>query len=138
MKIFIDANVFLDILQKRRGWESSFAIRKGVVEGVYEGYISALSVAVIYFLRLSRTDYKTARLETQKIRRGFKLIDLTDSLIQRAFEEERIEDLEDAIQFHSAKEAAKVFITRNKRHFEKVKDEIEVLTPEESLKRYKA
>jgi len=115
-----------------------FRDQKGVVEGVYEGYISALSVAIIYFLRLSRTDYKTARLETQKIKRRFKLIDLTDSLIQRAFEEERIEDLEDAIQFHSAKEATKVFITRNKRHFEKVKDEMEVLTPEEFLKKYKA
>jgi len=138
MKIFIDANVFLDVLQKRRGWESSFAIRKGVVEGIHEGHISALSVAVIYFLTLGRTNYKTARSETQKISEGFKIVDLTDSVIQKAFGEKRIEDLEDALQFHSAKEAAKVFITRNKRHFEKVKDEIEVLTPEEFLKKYKA
>ena len=49
MKIFVDANIFLDILQKRRNWERSFSIRKGVVEGKHDGYLSALSVAIIYF-----------------------------------------------------------------------------------------
>jgi len=138
MKIFVDANIFLDILQKRRNWEGSFSIRKGVVEGKHDGYLSALSVAIIYFLMLNRTDYRTARSETQKVIKSFKIVDLTETLIHKSFREDRIEDLEDAIQFHSAKEVAEVFLTRNKRHFREVEDELEILTPEEFLEKYQS
>ncbi len=58
--------------------------------------------------------------------------------MKKALDGDRIEDLEDTIQFHSAKEVAEVFITRNKRHFRAVEDEIEILTPEEFLERYRS
>ncbi len=45
-------------------------------------------------------------------------------------------DFEDAIQFNSAKSVAKIFITRNKRDFREVEDELEVLTPEKFLEKY--
>ena len=108
------------------------------VEGKHDGYLSALRVAIIYFLMLNRTDYRTARSETQKVIKGFKIVDLTETLIHKSFREDRIEDLEDAVQFHSAKEVAEVFITRNKRHFRAVEDEIEILTPEEFLEKYQS
>lgn len=61
---------------------------------------------------------------------------MTSEIVKAAFEEDRIQDFEDAIQFHSAKDRVDVFITRNKKDYEKVKKEIEVLTPEEFLAKY--
>jgi hypothetical protein len=43
IKLFVDVNLFIDILEKRRDWEESFFIIRDVVEGKNEGYISALT-----------------------------------------------------------------------------------------------
>jgi predicted nucleic acid-binding protein len=67
---------------------------------------------------------------------GLNIVDLTKEVIEPAINEVKIKDFEDALQYHSARRTMKVFVTRNKRHFEKVKDGIEVLTPEEFINRY--
>jgi len=51
MKLLVDANVFIDIQRKREDWKASFAIVESVVNGRNQGYISALTPAIIYFLR---------------------------------------------------------------------------------------
>lgn len=61
MKLFVDVNLFIDILEKRRGWEESFFIIRDVVEGKNEGYISALTPAIIYFLRRRSFSEQQAR-----------------------------------------------------------------------------
>jgi len=87
-------------------------------------------------LRRRITSEERAKEETLDLTKGFKIIGLTSEIMKAAFNEDRIEDFEDAIQFHSAKGRVKVFITRNKRDYEGVKDEIDVLTPEEFLDKY--
>jgi predicted nucleic acid-binding protein len=119
----------------REGWRRSLALIQLIREKKTDGYASALTIAIIYFLRARVSTEKDVREDERRAVHNFNIVDLTHNVITNAFEEGRIED---AVQFHSAKEAAKVFITRNKRHFEKVKDEIEVLTPEEFLRKYKA
>ncbi len=136
MKIFVDANVFIDIQRKRANWKNSFLVVKSVLDKRNEGYISALTPVIIYFLRRRITSEEKARDETLDLTKGFKIIGLTSEILKAAFDEDRIQDFEDAIQFHSAKGKIRVFITRNKKDYEKVKDEIEVLTPEEFLARY--
>lgn len=136
MKLFVDANVFIDIQRKRANWSKSFAVVETVVDGENEGYISALTPAIIYFLRRRVTSEDKARRETLDAIEGFKIVGLTDELLRKAFKEDRIEDFEDAIQFHSAMDVAKIFVTRNKRDYKAVSKEIEVMTPEEFLKKY--
>ena len=138
MKIFVDANVFIDIQRKRANWKKSFLVIKSVIDKRKEGYVSALTPVIIYFLRRRITSEERAREETLDLTKGFKIIGLTTEIVKAAFEENRIQDFEDAIQFHSAKGKVDVFITRNKKDYEKVKDEIEVLTPEEFLDKYKS
>lgn len=137
MKLFVDVNVFIDIQRKRDGWKESFIVVKSVMEGENEGYISALTPTIIYFLRRQITSEKRARQETLDAIEGFNIVNLTSELINMALKEKRIEDFEDAIQFHSAKNIAKTFVTRNKRDYKNVKDEIQVLTPEEFTEKYK-
>jgi len=135
MKIFVDVNIFIDIQRKRKGWKESFAVIKTVLDGVNEGYISALTPIIIYFLRRRITSEENARRETQDLTDGFNIVDLTKDIIREALKEERIGDFEDAIQFHSAKKVANVLITRNKVDYMKIANELEVLTPEEFLKK---
>ena len=136
MKLFVDVNLFIDILEKRKGWEESFFIIRDVVEGKNEGYISALTPAIIYFLRRRSFSEQQAREDVKDSIEGLNIVDLTMEVIELAINEVKIKDFEDALQYHSARLTTKVFVTRNKRHFEKVKDGIEVLTPEEFINRY--
>lgn len=102
-----------------------------------KGYISALTIAIIYFLRARVSAERDARESARRAVHKFNVIDVTQEIIARAFKEDKIEDLEDALQFHSAKTSTKIFITRNKRHFKAVEDGMEFLTPEEFLKKYR-
>jgi hypothetical protein len=70
----------------------------------------------------------------KEITKGFKIVPLTASIISRSFADKNLEDLEDAIQFHSAKfKGIKFLITRNKTHFANISKQIRILTPEEWL-----
>jgi predicted nucleic acid-binding protein len=92
MKLFVDVNVFIDIQRKRDGWKESFALVKSVIEGQNEGHISALTPAIIYFLRRQITSEKRARQETLDAIEGFKIVNLTGELINMALNEKRIEE----------------------------------------------
>ncbi|MEM3677289.1 MAG: hypothetical protein QW176_03995 [Candidatus Bathyarchaeia archaeon] len=63
---------------------------------------------------------------------GLNTVDLTKKIMDPAIDE-RMKNFEDALRLHSA-EPARVFVTINKKHFEKVRDEMEVLTPKNSLR----
>lgn len=126
--IFVDVNVVEDVLEKRRGWRKSLAVLTLVRKGTVQGYLSALTVPVLYFLQ--RNPDVPARRNVLTATAGFKILDLTSDLLTAAFKEKRIPDFEDAIQFLSAKEAGlEMLVTRNVRHFKAVQTEIQVLTP---------
>jgi len=136
MRIFVDVNVFMDVLTRRRGWKASLVLLQLVRMGKIEGYISALTVPVIYFLRARIFNEEKAREDTRKIVAGFKIVPLSGDLIAKSLEEKRIKDFEDSIQFHSARISSEIFVTRNIKDFKGVRDEIELLTPEEFLEKY--
>ncbi len=77
MKLFADVNLFIDILEKRENWENSFAVVRSVVQGENEGYVSALTAALIYFLRRKILPDEQARIDVRDTLEGFKLVDLT-------------------------------------------------------------
>jgi len=132
MKMLVDINVFEDVIRKRDKWEGSLEILEMVRKNRIEGYISVLTIPVIYFLR--KMPDKEAREKVRKITRGFEVIDLTSKIAKSAMDDTNFNDFEDAIQFHSAMgECLNVLITRNKKDFRNVSDQIKILTPEEFL-----
>lgn len=133
MKIFVDVNVFIDIQRKREHWTKSFEIVASVVERRNVGYISALTPAIIYFLRKPVSGDSRAREEMKELIRGFRIVSLTNNVISESIKENSIPDFKDSIQFHCARRATRVFVTRNTRHLEKVSGQIEVLAPEDFL-----
>ncbi|MFY3740518.1 MAG: putative nucleic acid-binding protein [Candidatus Nitrosomirales archaeon] len=137
MKIFVDVNVFIDVQRKREGWIKSFEVIRSVLEGENEGYVSALTPAIIYFLRKPLANESKAREEMLDSVRDFKIVDLTSKIVKDAADDKSIGDFEDAIQFHSAKDKTRILITRNKRDYGRVSSRLEILTPEQFLEKYK-
>lgn len=134
--IFVDINIFIDVTEKRFRWSDSAAVLELVKLGRAQAYISALTKVILYFRRSRIRSDREARDDVREITDGFSIIDLTTHILDKAFDDERFKDVEDSIQFHSCISVAKILITRNKRDYSAVTEEIEVLTPEEFLKKY--
>lgn len=136
-KAFVDANVFLDVLQIRKNWESSLKLVNSVRERKVNGYVSTLTVAILYFLcrRDGLSDNQSRRDVGDSIS-GFEILGLDGKHVMAALADKGFNDFEDALQFYSAKEIASVIITRNKRDFSSASGDVEILTPEEFLKKH--
>lgn len=131
MKVLLDVNIFMDVLQARRGVQASLKVISLLQKpGEHRGYVSVLTIPILYYLLISR-DYsdQEARACVQRITQGFIPVNLTGKLIQKAFVEDKIPDFEDCIQYHSAKATGcQAIVTRNTQDFRKI--ELEVYTPE--------
>jgi len=105
-----------------------------IYKGKNVGSVSVLSLYVVYVLvnpRDTRNMDLVAREKLRIFRSFLKVIDFTDDVLEESSRENRLM-LEDAIQFIVAKKVgAEAIVTRNTRHFSRVKDEIKILTPEE-------
>jgi predicted nucleic acid-binding protein len=130
-RALVDVNVFMDVLQRRAGWVDSLETINRVRHDVVEGWISALTVPIVYFLRLRYTTEEQARADAATITQGFGIVSLTEEIITRARESE-LPDFEDNIQLFSAIEVnADYLVTRNRAHFQQ--EMVEVVTPAEFL-----
>jgi predicted nucleic acid-binding protein len=132
-KVLVDVNIFMDVLQAREGTRSSsWTLSILSEQDEYCGFVSALTIPILHHFESRKYSDLEARMSVREILIGFTVVDLTDELIQRAFDEDSISDFEDCIQYHSAKAAlCNAIITRNTRDFRKV--ELNIYTPEEFL-----
>ena len=82
-KVLVDINVFMDVLQAREGVRSSLQTLS-VLREEYCGFVSALTVPILYYFESREHNDLEARVSVQKILRKFTIIDLTTGLIQKA------------------------------------------------------
>ena len=132
MKILVDVNVFIDVLTKRANWAGSLRTLNLVRKSPeVEGWVSALTVPLLYFYRLRVVEEKQARTDAQAAVKGFQLVPLTQDIIDKALAS-ALPDFQDNIQLTSAATiAADHLITRNKKHFQQ--SLLSIMTPEEWL-----
>lgn len=134
MKLLIDANILLDVLQNREPHvHSSSLIWKMCEVGSVEGYVSSLTIAnLIYVMRKELSPEKIEET-LQFLKLIFRLTDLTVSDLTEAAEK-KWHDFEDAVQSAIAERIrAEYIITRNIKDFRK--SQVTALTPDEYLAR---
>lgn len=142
MRLFLDANILVDVALKRvdtRGtplWMASTLLLNEIYKGSHEGFVGVLSLYIVSIL-VNPKGTKAGDLLARDRLRGFrsllKTIDLTDKIIEGALKEHRLM-LEDALQFVTAQVAGvEAVVTRNVRHFSQVREEIKILTPEDLM-----
>lgn len=134
MKLLIDANVLLDVLQNRVPHvKESSAIWKLCETRQAEGFVSALTFAnLVYVMRKELSPIKIEEV-LQKLSLIFTFADLTSSDLSSAAGLQW-DDFEDALQSVTAERIrADYIITRNVRDF--LKSKTSAFTPAELLNR---
>lgn len=134
-KVFVDTDVILDLLMERDPFQkAAVKIFKQIELKNIEGYTSPLVIANLHYL-LSKMYNKKKSIEL--LSELLKIIAITKidaETIKNAFNEQKLKDLEDLIQYNSAIEAGMEFIvTRNIKDFPKT-DELIIIKPEELVK----
>ena len=134
MRLLIDANVVLDVLQKREPyWKDSSVIWKLCETEQAEGYISTLTFANLMYVMRRELDPAQIRDVLDKLRLIFRFADFTAADMEKAAEM-GWDDFEDAIQAATAERImADSIITRNVRDFRNSK--VIAFTPSEFIAR---
>lgn len=132
-KIFVDANIVMDLLEKREEFyqeaQELFTLsdKKNV-----KLYVSALTLANVHFLL-----FKHLKMEARKVLAKFKvlveILAVDDKIIDLSLAS-NLKDFEDAIQYYTAIEnEMDIIITRNKKDFKNLN--LPILTAKEFLNR---
>ena len=134
MRFLIDANIVLDVLQKREPyWKDSSVIWKLCETEQIEGYISTLTFANLMYVMRRELDPAQIRDVLDKLRLIFRFADFTAADLEKAADM-GWEDFEDAIQAATAERImADSIITRNVRDFRNSK--VIAFTPSEYIAR---
>ena len=138
MKVLLDTNVVLDVLQKRSPWfDDGKEIFLAIATKQIDGFITAKEVTDIYFF--SRKQFKGEENIEQKIRKIitgilalFFVVDTLSEDCQNALGIEN-NDYEDAVMITCAKRAnIDYIVTRNTAHFNQ--SAVPVCTPGDFIK----
>ena len=134
MRFLIDANIVLDVLQKREPyWKDSSVIWKLCETEQIEGYISTLTFANLMYVMRRELDPAQIRDVLDKLRLIFRFADFTAADMEKAAGM-GWDDFEDAIQAATAERImADSIITRNVRDFRNSK--VIAFTPSEYIAR---
>lgn len=135
-KIFLDADVILDILLDRKPYslfsQKIFAL---IEQNKIEGYTSSLVLSNSYYIIRKLSSHQKAIKAINKIRSIITVFSFTDKEIGESINAE-FKDLEDGIQhFIALNNGVNVIITRNIKDFRKAS--LKILTPEEYFNIYK-
>lgn len=132
-KIFVDANLVLDLLEKREAfYQEAQELFTLADKNSVKLYVSALTLANVHFLL-----FRHLKMEARKILAKFKVLvevlAVDDKIIDLALTSD-LKDFEDAIQYYTAIEnEMDIIITRNKKDFRNA--DLPILTAREFLNR---
>lgn len=127
-KVFVDGDVILDLLLKRKDFYKEAAIFFTLIEQKkINGYTSPLVIANIYYI-IARLESRESALEkTRLLRNLLGILNLNEEIIDIALMSP-YRDFEDSIQYYCAlTHNIKSIITRNTKHYPK--GEINIFEP---------
>ncbi len=135
-KLFLDANVVLDLLGERDPFYKAVArIATLADKGEINLVVSALTYSIVFYLLSKFEDRDVVKEKIRKFKVFAETSDLTDKIIEKGLSS-RFSDFEDALQYHCALMMnCDIVITRNGKDFKG--SEIPVLSPDEFLVFYK-
>ena len=131
MKLFIDTNIIVDVLTRRKGYEaSSFILSLGNRDG-YKLYASVLTMANIVYIMRQVLKGEALYTKLHSLNNIFEVASTTSAHYYSALEL-KATDFEDALQYFCALSCScDVIITRNKKDFSF--SSLPVMSPEEFI-----
>ena len=131
MKVFIDTNIFLDLILKREGYKDAMKILNACAEKRFNGYVADITLLNIDYIASKQvTDIKKF---IKTIIDVMEVVGADSHLFSRAIELDN-SDLEDNVQYICAKEnKCEVIVSNDKKFY---RGEVEVLRSDEFVTRY--
>ena len=131
MKIFIDTNVFLDVILNRENVQASTQILNSCHQKIFDGYVADISLLNIDYIASKQT--KDIRAFLQIINDSFTVVGADNKVFELAFNIDN-NDLEDTVQYVCASmQKCDVIVSNDKRFY---RDDIEILDNVVFVERY--
>ena len=133
MKIFVDTNIFIDILLDRKPFSKhSTLVYKLCENGLAEGHIAPITINNIYYICRKAHNIALIKEFLYKVSKDYTIAPIDSATIEKA-NKLGISDYEDALQYAMALQSGSEYlITRNIKDFKNI-THIKVLTPEEFI-----
>lgn len=118
-KIFLDANIIIDLVSPERPNHS--CVRDFLLSvPINDLYISSLSVHIVFYvLKIKPKTKKFSYMKT--FLDDVTILPLTESIIKKSMDIE-FSDFEDCLQYFSAVKDCDYILTRDKKDFERIKE----------------
>lgn len=133
MKVFVDTNVFLDILFKREDFYADALKVWKILDfsEYFQGYISSSILTDIYYIAQKQLGNNKVKEFLLNMLDVFELLNISSAIARNAILSD-FKDFEDAVQnFCAEKAGCKILITRNKMDF--TLSSLKILTPNEFI-----
>ena len=131
MKIFIDTNIFLDLILKRKYSNEATVILNAVSKRLFDGVL--LDITLLNIDYIAKKQIVDIRKFISTINNLFDVVGATNEMFTEAMDIENI-DLEDNLQYISAKKYKCDVIVTNDKNF--CQGDIEILTSSEFIIKY--
>ncbi len=131
-RVFIDSDIILDVLAKREHFYTPAAKLFTLLDkGKVSGFTSPIVFTNIHYILRKATSKEYALHSLRTLKSFISILSIDEKVIELALDSS-FNDLEDAIQYHTAKiHEIKFLITRNKKHYKQ--STISICTAEEYL-----
>lgn len=131
MKIFIDTNIFLDLVLKREYYKEALLIFNAIEKKIFTGFI--LDITLINIDYIAKKQIKDIKSFISFINTYFQINGINNTIVDNALKIDN-NDFEDTLQYLSAKTLECDCIITNDRNF--YRHDIETLTSKEFIKKY--
>jgi len=116
MKIFVDTNIFLDVLLQREEANNSTVVLNAIKEGLYSGVV--LDITLLNIDYVARKQLVTIKDFLRLINQSFSVVGADNERMEEALSLEH-SDFEDTLQFVCAKHTkCDLIVTNDKRFYQ--------------------
>ena len=131
MKLFVDTNIFLDLVLKRDGYEEAIVIFNAIEKKIYEGVV--LDITILNIDYIAKKQVQDLREFLLLINELFEIVGASNSTIKKALQIQN-NDLEDNLQYTCAENLKCDLIVTNDKKF--YTDEIELISSFDFIDKY--
>ena len=131
MKIFVDTNIFLDLILKRENFDKSLLIFNAIERRIFEGVI--LDITILNIDYIANKQIQDVKEFLNLINMKFEVTGATNNMIEKALKIDN-KDLEDNLQYIAALESHCDLIITNDKYF--YTNDLLVLTSNDFVKKY--
>lgn len=130
MNVFIDTNIFLDLVLQRKDFKESLIVLNLAKKGFFTGFISEITLLNIAYI--AKKQMKNINTFLSEINQTFNVVGANNQTFINAFELKH-HDLEDAVQYICAqKNTCEMIVTNDKTFYSS--GDIQILSAKDFVK----